>query len=201
MAKLGSFLRRLFTTNSSGDHRPSSPSRLSEPHKGILIMPPLSSSKLSPSKLTTITTRSCTVSPQPLPHTVIKQTTVHVDNMNVTSNSNFLSSDINKINNRRLSAPHIVHTSTHYQSQYPSTIVNEDTEDALLSSLHRASFSSSPATTMHPYSSIHSLGSNVGAPTIPLSRPEVRSASFNLTSSPSSLSNNLINNISPASGR
>ncbi len=193
MAKLGSFLRRLFTTNSSGDHRRSSPSVISEPKKNILVMPPLSPSKL--------TTRSCTVSPQPLPHTVIKQTPVHVDNMNVTSNSNFLSSDIHKINNRRLSAPHIVHTSTHYQSQYPSTIVNEDTEDALLSSLHRASFSSSPATTTHPHSSIHSLGSNVGTSTSLLSRPEVRSVSFNLTSSPSSLSNNLINNISSASGR
>jgi len=209
MAKFGSFFRRLFTPNSSDDRNRSS-SLTSESRKSVLIIPPSSSSSISStSKLTTMTTQSCSTSP----HMVIKPTTLNLDNTNKTSNSNYLSSDISKANIRRLSAPLIIHTSANYHSQYPSTIVNETTEEALLSSLQRSSLSSlqrsslssSITTTAHPHHSIHSLatgsGGGGGSSGSPLSRPDVRSASFNLSTSPSSLSNNLINNIPSTSGR
>ncbi|CAF3479577.1 unnamed protein product [Adineta steineri] len=202
MAKLGSFFRRLFTPNTVDDVNLSSSSSAltTESHKNVFIMPPLSSSNLTTSKITSLTTRSCTVSPRSSPQPVLKQTTINADQINSTPNSNFLSSDIIKSNVRRLSAP-LIQTSTNYYPQYSSTIVNENTTAALVSSLQRLSFSSSPATIENHNSSLLSLGSNGGGtPASPLSRPEVRSASFNLTPSSSSVSNNLGNNISSASG-
>jgi len=200
MAKLGSFFRRLFSPNPSDDHKLSS-ALTPESRKSVLIIPPSSPSSLPISKLTTMTTRSCTTSPRVVP----KQTILNVENTNETSKSNYLSSDIIKVNIRRLSAPLIIHTSSHHHPQYPSTIVNESTEKALLSSLHRSSLSSSTTTTAHPNHSIHSLITSSpggdGSSGSSLSRPNVRSASFNLSTSPSSLSNNLVNNISSTSGR
>jgi hypothetical protein len=203
MAKFGSFFRRLFSPNPSDDHKSSS-ALTPESRKNVVIIPPSSPSSLPISKLTTMTTRSCTTSPCVVP----KQTTLNVENTNETSKSNYLSSDIIKVNIRRLSAPLIIHTSSHHHPQYPSTIVNESTEKALLSSLQRSSLSSSTTTTTaHPNHSIHSLitsspgGGGGGSSGSSSSRPNVRSASFNLSTSPSSLSNNLVNNISSTSGR
>jgi hypothetical protein len=199
MAKLGSFFRRIFTQNSSDGHSSSSV-LTTEPKKTVLIIPPSSPSKLP------ITSRSCTVSPRPSSRMVIKQTTIHHDNnINETSNTNFLSSNTYRINDRRLSAPLIIHSST-YHGQYRSTTVNESIEEALISSLHRLSLSSPTATTAHPSNSINSLGTNSIGSACASPRPDVRSASLNLSPSnslilPSSLSNNLVNNISPASGR
>jgi hypothetical protein len=122
------------------------------------------------------------------------------DNKNQTYNSNFLSSDVNKTTVRRVSTPVTIHTSAHHSSKYSSIIVNESTEEALLSSLQRLSTSSS-TTNANPNNSIHSLSINCSGSTSLLSRRDVRSASFNLLVSPSSLSNNLVNNISSASGR
>ncbi|CAF0928221.1 unnamed protein product [Rotaria sordida] len=194
MSKLGSFFRRIFSSTSSDNQCPS-PSLKSE-FEDVPVNAPLSSSKSTKSNLTTKTTQSCSTSPR----TVIKQQTINTDNRNESSNSNFLSSHVDKINMRRLSAPLIIHTSTRHHPQYSSTIVNESTEQALLSSLQRLSVSSSTTTTAGPNSSIHSLGINDGGSTSPLTRPDVRSVSFNLSLSPSSLSNNLVNNILPTSG-
>lgn len=203
MAKLGSFFRRLFTAIASDEPTPSSLSSSSESRKtGVLITPPSSTSQT-----TIINTRSCTSSPR----AVAKITTLIANSRDEISKSNYLSSDIHKPNIRRLSAPLLIQTSAYPHSQYPSTIVNEITEEALLSSLQRASFSSpiptTTATTTYPNHSVHSLsansggggGSGGGSSGCLLSRPENRSASFNLSTSPSSISNNLINNISSAS--
>ena len=204
MAKLGSFFRRLFTPIISDESNPSSLSSTSESQKKDVVItpppPPSIPSIPSIAKPTTINIQPCSTSPR----AVTKQTTLNADSINETSKSNYLSSDINKTNLRRLSAPLLIQTSAHPHSQYPSTIVNEITEEALLSSLHRASFSSSNTTTnAHPNNSVHSLAANSGGGSSAclLSRPEIRSASFNLSTSPSTISNNLINNISSASGR
>ncbi|CAF0897379.1 unnamed protein product [Rotaria sp. Silwood1] len=202
MAKWGSFFRRLFTSTSSDNQYSSSSSSSlkSESRKSILVMSPLSPSKSTKSPLTTKTNQSYSASPRSSPRTMIKQITLNPDNRNKTLHSNFLSSDVDKTNMRRLSAPLIIHTSTHHHPQYSSTIVNESTEEALLSSLQRLSVSSSTTTTACPNNSFHSLGINNEGSTSPLSRPDVRSASLNLSLSPSSLSNNLVNNILSTSG-
>ncbi|CAF3528373.1 unnamed protein product [Rotaria sp. Silwood1] len=202
MAKWGSFFRRLFTSTSSDNQYSSSSSSSlkSESRKSILVMSPLSPSKSTKSPLTTKTNQSYSASPRSSPRTMIKQITLNPDNRNKTLHSNFLSSDVAKTNMRRLSAPLIIHTSTRHHPQYSSTIVNESTEEALLSSLQRLSVSSSTTTTACPNNSFHSLGINNESSTSPLSRPDVRSASLNLSLSPSSLSNNLVNNILSTSG-
>ncbi|UJR28819.1 hypothetical protein I4U23_010043 [Adineta vaga] len=168
MAKIGSFLRRFFNSHSADDQNSSS---TSEPQCNIILIPPSSPTNVITSKPTTLATRSCTVSPQLSPQPIIKQT---VDKINTTSNSNFLSSDINKSNVRRLSAPLLIQTFTTQQSQYSSTIVNEITEQALIASLHRLSISSVPAATLYHKSSNPSLGNTCisNTPTHPLSRPE-----------------------------
>ena len=202
MAKLGSFFRRLFMPITSDESIPPPETSIGEIQKtGMLIIPPSSTPQT-----TAINTRSCATTPR----AISKQTPLNADSKHETTKSNYLSSDINKTNIRRLSAPLLIQTSTHPHPQYPSTIVNEITEEALLSSLQRASFSSSiPTTTICPNHSVHSLSTNSGgggggggSSGCLLSRPEVRSASFHLTTSPSSISNsNLVNNISSASGR
>lgn len=208
MAKLGSFFRRLFSPNPSDNPNPSlSLSLTPETRPNVLIIPPPPQPPPSPSpptivstsKLASMITRSCTTSPR----MVTKQTTLNADSGNETIKSNYLSSDINKGNLRRLSAPLIIHTSSqHPLSQYPSTIVNESTEEALLSSLHRTSLSSPTAASAHLNHNIHILATiGSGSSGSLLSRPDNRSASFNLSTSPSSLSNNLVNNISSTSGR
>ena len=203
MAKFGSFFRRLFTPTSSDDKRSlSSPLSTSEPRTNMLIIPGGSPSLSSTPKSIVINTQSCTTSPR----IMVKQTTLSADNTNATSKSNYLSSDINRINLRRLSAPLLIQTSAHHHHQYPSTIVNENTEEILLSSLQRSSLSSSTTTTVHSNYSSHNLttssgGGGGGSSGSPLSRPEIRSASFNLTPSPSTLSNNLVNNLSTVAGK
>ena len=198
MAKLGSFFRRLFTPLISDESEPSSETSIGEIKKtGMKITPPPPSTP----QLATINTRSCT--------TTTTTTPSNADSKRETSKSNYLSSDINRPNIRRLSAPLLIQTSGHPHPQYPSTIVNEVTEEALLSSLQRASFSSSiPTTTTCTNHSVHSLtatnstGGGGDSSGCFLSRPEVRSASFNLPTSSSSISNNnIVNNISSASGR
>jgi hypothetical protein len=188
MAKLVSFFRRLFTPTSSNDNHPSS---TSESRKSVLITPP----SLPPASKLTIESSRLTN----------KQTILNADNTNEILKSKYLSSDINKVNLRRLSAPLLINESSHHHPQYPSTIVNESTEEALLSSLQRSSLSSSTTTTAHPNHSVHSLtttgAGGCGTSGSPLSRPDVRSASFNISTSPSSLSNNLANNISSQSGK
>jgi hypothetical protein len=193
MAKLGLFFRRLFNTNDFDDEKPP------EPRKNVRIIPTVTTPKV-----TLMATQSCTVSPRISPRLVTKQTSVHSNQSNEIPNSNFLSSDIHKSNIRRLSAPLIIHTSANHPPQYPSTIVNESTEEALLSSLHRLSLSTSLKSTGHHNNSIHSLvttSPGCDSTGSPISRPDVRSASFNLSSSPSTLSNHLVNNIFSTSGR
>jgi hypothetical protein len=206
MAKLGSFFRRLFTPITSDDPNPSSLSSTLESQKSdVPIIPPLPPSISLAARPTTISTQSCTISP----NVVTKPIILNADKIHETSKSNYLSSDINKTNIRRLSAPLLIQTSARPHPQYPSTIVNEITEEALLSSLQRSSFSSSiTTTTAHPNHSVHSLVANSGgggsggsSSGCLLSRPEIRSASFNLSTSPSTISNNLVNNISSTSGR
>ncbi|CAF2261131.1 unnamed protein product [Rotaria magnacalcarata] len=200
MAKLGSFFRRLFTSNSS-DNQCSSSSLKPETRKSALIIAPLSSPKSTTYKSTPTASQSCSVSPQSRCHSMIKQITMNTDKKNETHNSNFLSSDVNKTAVRRVSTPVTIHTSAHHNSKYSSITVNGSTEEALLSSLQRLSTSSSTTTNNgNPNNSIHSLSINCSGLASLLSRRDIRSASVNLSVSPSSLSNNLVNNISSASG-
>lgn len=202
MAKLGSFFRRLFSPDDSDPPSSSSSPPVPESRKsGTSIIPPASSST---TEMKTKDARSCATPPR----VVVKQTTLNVDRMNEIPKSNYLSSDINKANIRRLSAPLLIQTIAHPHSQYPSTIFNESTEEALLSSLQRSAFSSAATTPVatHPDHSIHSLAASSGEGGVGsssaslLSRPDIRSASFNLPALPSSISNSQVNNI-PLAGR
>lgn len=201
MAKLGSFFRRLFTPTSPDNQNSLSSSLNSESRKSIVITSSLSPSKSTAPKLISTASQSCSTSPRIVTRTVTKQITVNDDNRKEASNPKFLSSDINKMNLRRLSAPLIIHTAARNQSQYSSVAVNENTEEELLSSLQRLSVSSSPKPTAHPNNSTNSLGVNNGSPTKLLSPSDGRSSPFNLSPSASSLINSLVNNILPASGR
>ena len=205
MAKLGSFFRRLFSPNPS-DHAGLSPVVISEPRKSLLIFPPTSPSKSSRSRLSEAASRSYLVSPGPSVPTTMKQTTCNLDNTNDTSTSNFLSSQTNKINDRRLSAPLITHTTTHHHPHYRSTTIDESTEGVLISSLQRVS--SSTAVTSQPHHSVHSLGASRDESGCPSPRPDTRSASFNLSPSvsnvlilPNSSSTNPLTAVSPTTGR
>ncbi|CAF3150865.1 unnamed protein product [Rotaria socialis] len=214
MAKLGSFFRRLFTSNSSDNQHSSSSSSPSssssssssslkpETRKSVLIVAPLPSPKSTTYKSKSTTSQSCSASPQSRSHSMIKQITMNADNKKETYNSNFLSSDIHKTAVRRVSTPVTIHTSAHHNSKYSSITVSEGTEEALLASLQRLSTSSSTTTTTNgnPNNSIHSLSINCNGPTSLLSCLDIRSASVNLSVSPSLLSNSLVNNISSASG-
>ena len=202
MAKLGSFFRRLFSPNSS-DLQNSSPSLPHEPRQSLLSCSP--PKVLAPAG-NEMLTRSCCTSPRLPTQTILKQTTINIDSTEESASSNFLSSNTSKINDRRLSAPLIVHTSNHTHSQYHSTPVNETTEEALISSLQRFSLSSTTGPTA--VQGNQSLGPSRSGSISTSPRADVRSASFNLSPSnsnslilPSSLSNNLLNNISSASGR
>jgi hypothetical protein len=219
MAKLGSFFRRLFSPSADMTSPTSSLPVESQPK--LLVFPSSSMStkgtisnalevKTSSSSSRSVSPRSATT------HTVVKQTTVNNDGSESRPSPNFLSSHTNKTNDRRLSAPMIIHTSapSYYQQQQQQqqelhpAIVDETTEEALISSLQRFSLSSASAATMTIQSN-NSLGpSRSGSISIALQRPDVRSASFHLSPSPSnslilpnSLSNNLLNNNSSIAGR
>ena len=207
MAKLGSFFRRLFSPLFHDDpDRSTSDSCKSD----VPIISSGSPSISSTTEFNPIDTRSSTKSPPPPPPpAVIKQRISHSDRMDDTLKSNYLSSDSHRSNIRRLSAPLLIQTFPHPHhphSQYPSTIVNQSTEEALLSSLQRSSFSSAPNTVkIHPNSSAHSLtatnSGGAGSSASLLSRPEIRSASFNSPASSSPINCIQINNILSSSGR
>ena len=216
MAKLGSFFRRLFSPSADMTSPTSSLTVESSPIS--LVFPSSSASKVMICKPIEIISQSSNVSSRSTPtHPMIKQITVNINGNGESSSTNFLSSHTNKTNDRRLSAPMIIHTSITSHQQFHSTVVNESTEEALISSLQRFSLST-PTTTTTPTSTIitpttiqspHSLGpSRSGSISTSLPRPDVRSASFHLSPSssnslilPTSLSNTLLNNISSVSGR
>jgi hypothetical protein len=199
MAKLASFFRRIFTSVTSDDDFPSSQSR-----RSIVIIPPLTPPSISTSKITsqipTNTSRSCSASPQPSSRTIIKQTTIQIDGNNGNSHLNFLSSNIPKPTNRRLSAPLIIHAST-FHRQHRSAIVHESTEEALISPLQRLSLSSTAGISVCHNNSVNSLGTSATCSTNASPRIDARSSSFNLSSSNSINLPSSLNNISPASGR
>jgi hypothetical protein len=196
MAKLGSFFRRLFTSIISDDNC-SSPSSVAEPRQSIMIIPPLTPQPVSTITIPRepiITTRSCSASPRLASRVITKQTTIQIDSSDGNSIPHFLPSNTNKFINRRLSAPLIIHASTHHR-QCRSAIVDESIEEALISPLQRLSLSSTAGTTVYHNNSVHSLGTSAGGSAGASSRNDVRS-SCNSINLPSSL-----NNISPASGR
>jgi len=199
MAKLASFFRRIFTSVTSDDDYPSSQSR-----RSIVIIPPLTPPLISTTKtafqIPTNTSRSCSTSPRPSSRTMIKQTTIQIDSNTGNSHMKFLSSNIPKTSNRRLSAPLIIHAST-FHRQHRSAIVHESTEKALISPLQRLSLSSTAGTTVCHNNSVHSLGTSATCSANASPRTDAHSSSFN--SSPSNSINlpSSLNNISPASGR
>lgn len=180
MAKVTSFLRRIFTSILSEDDCPST----TDSRRSLVIMPPLTSTT------NVTTTRSCSASPRMLS----KQTTIQLDSPRVRSQIHL----IGRSTNRRLSAPLIIHTSIHPR-QHRSTIVDESTEETCLSPFQRLSLSSTTGTTsIHPNSSVHSLGTSTAGSASTSPRHDLNFSSLNL--SPSN-SINLPNNLSPASGR
>jgi len=130
---------------------------------------------------------------------MIKQTTIQIDSNNGNSHLNFLSSNIPKPTNRRLSAPLITHAST-FHRQHRSAIVHESTEEALISPLHRLSLSTAGTSVSHN-NSVNSLGTSATCSTNASPRIDAHSSSFNLSSSNSINLPSSLNNISPASGR
>lgn len=204
MAKLGSFFRRLFAPLYLDHEHSTSDSCKSD----VPILSSPSSSKCSTAESSTIDTRPLTSTSIPSSPLAIIQhkKTSSPDRMDEISKSNYLSSDPPRSNIRRLSAPLLIQTSLHPHLQYPSTIVNESTEEALLSSLHRASFSSTSNTTKTcSNSSAQSLATrNSGGDSSSLSllsRPEIRSASFNAPTSSISITCSQVNKTLSSSGR
>lgn len=195
MAKLTSFFRRIFTSITSDEEYPTSESR-----KSIVVIPPLTPpSIISPKKLPPNTIRSCSASPRPANRSMIKQTTIQIDSNHGNSHLNFLSSNLPKSTNRRLSAPLIIHTSI-YHRQHRSAIVDETTEEALISPLQRLSLSSTTGTSVYHNNSVHSLGTSATGSANASPRNDVHSLSLNLSPSNSINLPSSLNNISPASG-
>jgi len=190
MAKLASFFRRIFTSITSDDNCSSSDSR-----RSIVVIPPVT----SPIVLTTNNSRSCSASPRPSSHTMIKQTSIQHDINHGDSHVNCLPSNIRKPANRRLSAPLIIHGSIH--RQHRSAIVHESTEEALISPLQRFSLSSTTGTSVYHNNSINSLGTSAGGSANASPRNDAHSLSFNLSPSNSFNLPSSLNNISSVSGR
>lgn len=155
MAKLTTFFRRIFTSFTLDEDSPAS----SDSRKSVLIIPPLSPSQTkiySPQK----TSYSCSPSPRLTTRFMIKQTTIQIDHIhdnNSSTDSKSSPPSIPKINNRRLSAPMIIHASTiHPFRQQRSPVVSESAEEDLISPLQRLSSSS-----INHNNSVHSLGPSV----------------------------------------
>lgn len=203
MAQLGSFFRRLFTPNAVNNpcSSSSSSSVKSDTRKSICIISPLSAASLTTSQLNAAKTRSCSASLQSSPHADIRQRIRSTDNKNETCDSDLLSSDTNKTAMRRLSTPLTIHNLDRCSSNDLSMNLNQSTDEALLSSLQHLSVSSSTTINANPNNSIDNLSVHSGRSTSLLLRPNVRSASFNLSPSPNSLSSHSINNILPLAGR
>lgn len=203
MAKLGSFFRRLFSPLFLDDPDLSTSDSCKS---DVPIISSASPSVSSTAEFNPIDIRSSTATPTP---NITKQRISHSDQMDDTLKSNYLSSDSHRSNIRRLSAPLLIQTSPHPHHphpQCPSTIVNQSTEQALITPLQRSSFSSTPNTVkIHSNSSAHSLtatnSGGAGSSASLLSRPENRSASFNVPTLSSSINYNPINNIASSSGR
>jgi hypothetical protein len=188
MAKFGSFFRRLITSFTSDDDYSSS-TIPPESRRSVVIIPTV-----------TTTSRSCSTSPRPTFRSITKQTTIQVDNIkNGNSNSNFLSSNTYKPN-RRLSAPLIMHASTHQHRKQRSGIVNESIQEALVSPLQRLSLSSTTGNSLNYNNSVNSLGTSVGSVNAS-PRNEPHSSSLNLSPSNSINLPNSLTNISTLSGR
>ncbi|CAF0984922.1 unnamed protein product [Rotaria sp. Silwood1] len=202
MAKLGSFIRRIFTSFTSDNDCSSSP--IPDSRKSIVVISSLTPSSQSSvptttklSQLTAHTSLSCSTSPR----AITKQTTMQIDsNKNGNSNSNFLSSNINKCINRRLSAPLTIHASAHHHRQYRSAIVDETIEQALISPLQRLSLSSTAGTSAYNNNnSVNSLGASGGSVSgSPYN--DAHSSSLNLSLSNSSFLPSSLNHISSTSG-
>jgi hypothetical protein len=198
MAKFAIFFRRLFTSFNSDDDEISS-SSIPDTRRSVIITP----SVLTPlpiSKTTTPnTSHSCSASPRPAHRTITKQTTIQIDSYNNGNpNSNLLLSNTYKYN-RRLSAPLIIHASTHHRKQR-SAIVDESTEEALISPLQRLSLSSTTGNSVHHNNSVNSLGTSIGSVNAS-PRIDPHSMSLNLSSSNSINLPSSLTNISPSSGR
>jgi len=216
MSKFGTFFKRLIVPVSYEKNSSSSPS---SPSKVQVNQPTLPSSARSstptlPAKTRPIiiNTQSCTTSPRTMSKQVILNiettTTTTTENENENNNtsikSNYLTSEVPRSNLRRLSAPLFIHTSPDHPPVYSSTLVNQNVEEALLLSLHRVSLSSPTTISMHSNSSNQNLTTSIpinGSSACSLTRSDIRSGSVNISSSPSSHSNILINNISTTSGK
>jgi len=196
MAKLTSFFRRIYNAIVSDDEYPSTESR-----KSIVIIPPLTPPPIPTTKpvfpILNNTSRSCSASPRPTNRGMIKQTTIEVDNQDGNRRLNLM----HKSTNRRLSAPLIIHSSTHHYRQHRSAIVDECFEEALISPLQRLSLSSTTGTSVYQNNSVNSLGTSAAGSANASPRNDVHSPSFNLSPSNSINLPSSSNNISPASGR
>lgn len=207
MAKLGSFFRRLFTSLTSDNE--CSSSTIPDSRKSIIIIgpftpppPKLSQTDTAPAatqtfQLTANTTQSCSVTPR----VIVKQRTIQIDGSgNENLKPNFLSSTTNKCCNRRLSAPLIIHASTHQYRPHRSAVVDETVEQALISPLQRLSLTSNTGNSVCHKNSITSLGTSPGSVSGSPNH-DAHSSSLNLSSSNSNFLLNSLNHISPTSGR
>lgn len=200
MARLTSFFRRIFNSIVSDDECPSTESR-----KSIVIIPPLTPPPIRTAKpispIINNTSRSCSTSPRPTNRGMIKQTTIQADDEDDNTHLNLVRSNIHKSTNRRLSAPLIIHASTHHYRQHRSAVVDESGEEALISPLQRFSLSSTTGTSVYQNNSVNSLGTSAAGSANASPRNDVHSSSLNLSPSNSINLPSSLNNISPASGR
>jgi hypothetical protein len=131
-----------------------------------------------------------------------KRTTIQVDNQNGSGHMNLILSNMHKPINRRLSAPMIVHASTHHYRQHRSVVVDESFEEAvLISPLQRLSLSSPTGTFPYQNNTVNSLGTSAAGSANASPRHDVNSSSFNLSPSNSFNLPSSLNNVSPTSGR
>ena len=201
MAKLSAFFRRLLISLTSEDDDASS-LPIPESRKSVVIILP-STPPAVPTEtkfsIPPMISQSCSASPRSSFRPMIKQVTIQNDSTDPIAQFNVASSKTNRFVNRRLSAPLIIHASTSQHSRpHASAIVDERTEDALMSPLQRLSLT---GTAVYQNNSITSLGQSAAGSANASPRYDTHSSSLNLSPSNSINLPSSLNNISPASGR
>ena len=196
MAKLGSFLRHLFPTLTSADDQTSSFSNVPS-RKSIVIIspstPPLSSDRLKPIGMKSLTSKSCSSSPSQIHRATSKQ----IDDHERIANGNQFLSDAHKLLDRRVSAPLIHHISNYFARQCPSEGLTPTDEEALMSALPRKSTYSNTGRTLDTRSSLGSATGSIGAS----SHEDEHSRSTNSSQTNHSNLPSSFNTISSVSGR
>lgn len=145
MAKIGSLVRRFFSTISSDDEDSSS-FPLDTTRQSIVFQSsstgPLSVELSRRISNGSMNTRSCSASPSQHHHRLSKLATVESDSENSFFYGNPILSEAHKVIDRRLSAPLVRHISNYYTRRFPSATLNEADEDSIVKKMPTTSLSS-----------------------------------------------------------